>query len=343
MRGKIEANLENATLEEVERARRCGLTQAAYRRLFAMELIYRGFKREEVGRILDVSSRTMQRLIRCFNERGIDGVIERGEAGRPRIIERERFAEEVVPLILHPEQCEEFHWTAVKFLGHLREKRGLELSYRTLLRYLKEQDIKLLVPRRWPERQDPEEHAAFVSKTKELLKNADVEFWFSDECGIEGDPRPRRRWAKRGSRPRLPTSQAHLRMNVTGAVCPQTGKAFALTLPYGDKETFQVFLDEFAKSVPPVSDRRMILVLDNASWHKSPAINWHHFEPMYLPPYSPDLNPIEVLWKVLKDRFFTDWYARTLEQLEDRVCQGLKALINCPETIASICTLSKYR
>ena len=102
MRGKIEANLENATLEEVERARRCGLTQAAYRRLFAMELIYRGFKREEVGRILDVSSRTMQRLIRCFNERGIDGVIERGEAGRPRIIERERFAEEVVPLILHP-------------------------------------------------------------------------------------------------------------------------------------------------------------------------------------------------------------------------------------------------
>ena len=68
------------------------------------------------------------------------------------------------------------------------------------------------------------------------------------------------------------------------------------------------------------TNRQILLVLDNASWHKPKRLNWHHIKPLYLPPYSPDLNPIEILWKVLKDRFFSDWYAKTLEQLEQRVC-----------------------
>ncbi len=42
------------------------------------------------------------------------------------------------------------------------------------------------------------------------------------------------------------------------------------------------------------------LVLDNASWHKSKRLIWHHIEPIYLPPYSLDFNPIEKIWQYLK-------------------------------------------
>ena len=194
------------------------------------------------------------------------------------------------------------------------------VGLRNLLRYFHEQDIKLLVPRRWPDRQDPEKRAAYMAVMQQILSEQSNEVWFGDECGIEGDPRPRRRWAKRGSRPRVPMTQAHLRINEAGAVCPSSGKAFALTIPYADTESFQVFIDEFVKSHPPTANRQILLVLDNASWHKPKRLNWHHIKPLYLPPYSPDLNPIEILWKVLKDRFFSDWYAKTLEQLEERVC-----------------------
>lgn len=151
------------------------------------------------------------------------------------------------------------------------------------------------------------------------------------------------RWAKRGSRSKVPMTQAHLRINVAGAVCPSSAEAFALTIPYTDTESFQIFIDEFAKAHPPKTRKAILLLLDNASWHKQKHFNWHHIKPLYLPPYSPDLNPIEVLWKALKDNSFSDWYAKTLDALQERVCSGLKALISNKSTISSLCTLTKYQ
>ncbi len=40
--------------------------------------------------------------------------------------------------------------------------------------------------------------------------------------------------------------------------------------------------------------------MDNASWHKRKTTHWHNWQPMYLPPYSPDLNPIERIWLTIK-------------------------------------------
>ena len=62
------------------------------------------------------------------------------------------------------------------------------------------------------------------------------------------------------------------------------------------------------------SSKQIVLVLDNASWHKSASINWHHIKPKYLPPYSPDFNPIEIVWLCLKRDFFTSWFAKTADE-----------------------------
>ena len=77
---------------------------------------------------------------------------------------------------------------------------------------------------------------------------------------------------------------------------PKDGRLGALLFNLCDSVTFQVFLDTLAEENPPVAGRRAILVLDNASWHKTKSLNWHHFEPEYLPARSPDLNAIERLW-----------------------------------------------
>ncbi len=49
-----------------------------------------------------------------------------------------------------------------------------------------------------------------------------------------------------------------------------------------------------------------MIVLHNASLHQVKPLQWHDFEPLFLPPYSPDFNPIERLWLRLKTDFFTD-------------------------------------
>jgi len=49
-----------------------------------------------------------------------------------------------------------------------------------------------------------------------------------------------------------------------------------------------------------VTNRAFILIIDNASWHKRKTTHWHNWQPMYLPPYSPDLNPIERIWLTIQ-------------------------------------------
>lgn len=86
---------------------------------------------------------------------------------------------------------------------------------------------------------------------------------------------------------------------------------------------------------------RQLIVLDNASWHKAGRLNWHHFEPKFLPGYSPDFNPIERLWLRLKADWFWDFIARTPDELTDRLCTALKSFINQPDKTASTCSIRK--
>ena len=81
--------------------------------------------------------------------------------------------------------------------------------------------------------------------------------------------------------------------------------------------------------------------MDNASWHKASRLNWHHFEPVCLPPYSPDFNPIERLWLRLKVDGFWDFMARTEQELTDRLCLALRSFMNDPRKTSSICALRK--
>ena len=84
-----------------------------------------------------------------------------------------------------------------------------------------------------------------------------------------------------------------------GAVNPLTGQFEALMMPYSDSITFQYFLDYFKISL---SNTYCIMFLDNAGWHKSKKLDWGNIIPIYLHPYSPNLNAIEPLWKILEDR-----------------------------------------
>jgi transposase len=67
--------------------------------------------------------------------------------------------------------------------------------------------------------------------------------------------------------------------------------------------------------VPAVAKRRCVLVLNNAIWHKVKTLNWHHIEPLYLPPYSPDFNPIERLWQHPKSHFLAGLITKHNEEL----------------------------
>lgn len=319
-RRRIAPNPENASQEALDLAV-ASSDKRARTRLQAIKALLLHIPAEQVAKLFCVCERTLRAWVRAWNKQGIDGLIDRRHPGRPRIIKHEQ-AQELRGVLEEPERAGRTHWTAVKFHGWLREEMSVEVGYSTVVRLLHELGYRLKVPQPWPDRQDETRREAFRAELRELLRHDDVELWFADESGFEGDPRPRRRWAQRGSRPRITKNGDHLRLNVCGMIAPRTGEAFLLEFSHSDREVFQAFLDEANRDLA-LERRRQVLVLDNASWHKSRGLRWGRFEPLYLPPYSPDLNPIERLWLVTKAEWFADFTARTAEELEARVDQAL--------------------
>ena len=85
-----------------------------------------------------------------------------------------------------------------------------------------------------------------------------------------------------------------------------------------------------------------ILRLALVSPNPSPALCLrHHFEVMFLPPYSPDYNPIERLWLRLKSEWFTDFIADSTRELSDRLVKAIQSIIQDPEKIGSVCAFRK--
>jgi transposase len=313
----------------------------SYVRLCAIRALLLGQSRASVCQLFNRTDRMMRLWIELFNRGGIDALISRPKGGRPRKVKLERVRDLLVPALANPAQAGQVHGTGVKLHGYLKEQLAMELGYRTTIRWLHELDYHLRVPQPWPERQNEEQRKVFLEELHTLSANPQVELWFGDECGVEGDPRPRRRWVQPGKPRTVPYLGDHIRQNVIGFVAPQSGSFFSLIVDGVDTDVFQFFLDEMAKAIPKKEGIRQLLILDNASWHKSTRLNWHHFEPKFLPGYSPDFNPIERLWLRLKADWFWDFIAHTPEKLTERLCTALKSFIDQPSKTASICSIRK--
>ena len=322
----VNPNAENCSLAELDTAIRAAASVRSAERMRAIRSLLIGFSRREVCAIFGKSAKTLHAWIDRFNQEGIDGLLDRRRSGRPRRIPAEQTAA-LCALVEHPEAAGHLHWTGKKFYGHLRADLQLEVGYSTVMRWLKEQDYRLKVPQPWPDRQDEVLRKAFVQTIGARLADSRIEVWYMDEMGVEGDPRPRRRFAKRGSKPRVTQNGDHVRMNVAGMVCPRTGQFYALEFTHSDSVVFQTFLDHANAQVHRERPRNL-LICDNASWHKKKSLNWGAFEPVFLPPYSPDLNPIERLWLLIKAEWFADVVAKTHDQLIDRLDQALCWVIN---------------
>lgn len=314
-------NGENCSEEQLLLAAHASPTRRGFVRLSAMRALILGFTHQQSAKLAGIKVPTLCRWVHRFNGSGIDGLIDLPRPGRPRKIPV-HVEPELVEVVKDPGQLGVTHWTGVKFHGYLREQLDLEIGYRTVIRWLHEKDFRLKVPQPWPDRQDEEAQEAFVQRVGTWLADENIDLWYLDECGVEGDPRPRRRWAQKGEKTRVTKNGDHLRMNVTGMVCPRTGGFYALEFSHTDTEVFNCFLAH-ANADVRLERGRNLLIMDNAGWHKAKGLDWGHFEPVYLPAYSPHLNPIERLWLILKAEWFCDFVAKDKEALIQRLDQAL--------------------
>jgi hypothetical protein len=149
-----------------------------------------------------------------------------------------------------------------------------------------------------------------------------VKVFAQDESRVGLLPILRQRITACGVQPIATVAQNYDYFYLYGAVEPSTGSSFFLELPWLNTVTFQLWVDHFAVAFPASFN---VLLLDNGAFHKAKALQWPaNVAPIFLPPYSPELNPIERLWRDLKDQL-ADCTVRTLDELSEVVGRILRS------------------
>ncbi len=157
---------------------------------------------------------------------------------------------------------------------------------------------------------------------------------FQDEgrFGLLGTPR--RCWAPRGSRPIVGARLERKYLYAFGAVSPHDGVVDSLVLPWVNAETMSMFLTEVAQRH---ANEFVLMVMDQAGWHLAGELGVPaNMRLMFLPPYSPELNPAEHLWKALREECFANDVFKDLRAVEDTLVQGLVALEANPRRAQSM-------
>ena len=126
----------------------------------------------------------------------------------------------------------------------------------------------------------------------ETARSKPLEIWFQDEARVGQQGTLTRIWAERGTRPRAPRDTRYIWSYIFGAVCPERAEAAALIMPHADTQAMSAHLAEIAKTV--ASGAHALLILDGAGWHGSAELEVpDNITLLKLPPYSPELNPME--------------------------------------------------
>lgn len=135
-----------------------------------------------------------------------------------------------------------------------------------------------------------------------------------------------RRWTASGVRPSGEMLIGYEYGYLSVALNPRTGELFCLLLPDMRIESFQAFIDEFRKFVG--ERQRVRLITDGAAAHRSRRLKvGEQFEIEHLPPYSPELNPVERLFKELRQQLKNRVF-ETLEAVEAAVTEAIKLFLN---------------
>lgn len=165
-----------------------------------------------------------------------------------------------------------------------------------------------------------------------------IEIWFQDEARVGQKGTHAYIWAPIGSRPLMVRDNRHDSAYLFGAICPQRGVGAAMITPSANTEMMNLHLAEISTQVTPGA--QAVLVCDGAGWHQRgkqlqvPS----NITLLSLPPYSPELNPMENVWDYLRQNKLCALVWNTYDEIVEACKNAWNWLIADPARIRSIGT-----
>ena len=316
-------------------------------RLRAMRGIELGFSEADLAGLLGVRRETISRWWSAYASDGLTSLP--GErTGRPlgsgRLLSDQQ-AERIKGLIddNSPDKLGIAHalWTRRAVRALIRKELNIELAERTVGQYLRRWGYTPKKPARHSRKQDPDEVKGWLEETYPAIEaraaREDAEVLWCDEVGVDADHHPGRGYAPEGERATMETPRPHIRVNQITAIGNEGAVRFMTYKGSLDAAVFLVFLAKLIEGAA----RKIFLIADGLRAHKTPEVNeWveahkDRIEVFYLPPYSPEMNPVEYLNNDMKGEVNKAGLRDDRDTLLSRISAFMHNLARLPEHVAS--------
>ncbi len=307
------------------------------RRLLAMRLAASGqLTAAQIAEQLGISRRQFFNWVSALKAGGVEALLARDHGGGAApVVKGQVLAEFQAGL-------KAGQWKRAQEIQHwLRSRHQVKVGLKGVYYWLGKLGGVLKVPRKTHAQKDAAKALEFQQQLCAKLKSLNVaggkpvRIWVTDEHRYGLIPVVRKCWTLRGERPRAPY-QTKYEWSYLYSALEVDGKNDAqfLHLPRVDLGMDRLFLEHLAASDPAAEH---VIIQDQAGFHLNPQLHKipAHIHVLPLPPYSPELNPVEAIGDLIKDRIGnTVW--KTLEAMEEAIAEELRPLWENAERVRSL-------
>lgn len=313
-------------------------------KLLALHHLQSGKLLKDVADIILYDEKAIRRWIRRFTQFDYEGLIEKkGRGSKPRLPkDKEDDFKDALDLLYESNKGGRIDIEDIQSL--LVDKFDCNYSRSGVYTLLDRINIVWITGRsKHPKHSDDmiekfkEDFPQEVSRISEKIKSNKIEIWWQDESRVGQQGSLSRVWAAKGTRPRVVRQRQFLNTYIFGACCPDKDKGCALILPECHTGMMQLHLDEISKNIE--DGFHAIVIMDRASWHTTEAlIIPPNLSLSPLPPYSPELNPMEQVWQKIKADHLTNTTFKDYEDIVQRCSEAWNSFSNEDGNIKQLCS-----
>jgi len=276
-------------------------------------LLNSGYSFEQVSQILLMDDDTVRRYLNIYQEEGVKGLMRDLYVGSQSLLNEweikllEKYLEDHVCLSAK-EVCE-----------FVKENFGIEYSANGMTALLHRMGFVYKKPKLIPGKADAEQQKEFLRRYRiiKAYKQPDDQIYFADGCHPMHNPIAGYGWIKKGTDKQIAANTGREHLNLNGAYNPETGKAIIVDC---EAVNAQSTIELFEKIQQKQKRGKIFFISDNARYYHSFFIKEYlrkhqRIKIVPLPPYSPNLNLIERLWRFYKKNVLYNRYYKSLEEM----------------------------
>lgn len=328
-------NTQRLALKNLHAAANSKADLASLRRINGLLSLEAGYLIRDVASILQMSRETVRQWVRDFLSRGLASVKPKLKTGRPPKLTKQQRKELYDAIASGPQACgfSGGCWRTPMIQELIVKKFDVYYNSHYLSEYLKNLGFTFQRATFVATQRDAQARNTWLSQTWsvifQLQKKKDAYILFGDECSFAQWGSLSRTWAPKGQTPLVETRGTRKNYKVFGAIDFASGRLFHKGIDGKlNGQSYVEFLNEILRK----TRKHVILIQDGAPYHKSKLVKEfiksreNRLTVYTLPSYSPDYNPIEKLWKKIKEGYTHLQYFDTFESLVDQVESALSSV-----------------